>query len=740
MSTVKETAWHSALDVGFDSSNNIGPQRVRVASRSRRSKSMSQTDDKLASNERVVQNLQMLVDLEDEKEAIKPIKRRATRKRSKVWDHFDSFTNEKGENKSTCRYCGKEYFSSTRIHGTSALLGHLKVCASYPQNKPSNQTQLAFQTGDVNENKPNLIAWKFDQQAIRKALCHMIIVDELAFKFVERQGFKHFINVCQPSFQIPSRITVTRDCYQLYLEEKKKVRAQIQENVGRICFTTDTWTSLQKVNYMCVTAHFVDNDWRLQKRVLSFSPVLSHRGNDIGKALEMCLLEWGIDNVFTITVDNASSNDVAITYLKEKFANWEKCILGGKWTHIRCVAHIMNLIVQDGLNHIGESVERVRAAVKYVRQSPARIKSFKSFAEIEKCCSTKNLVLDVPTRWNSTYLMLETTQAYERAFSRFDAENLHFREDLENTGVPRIADWKNVRRLIGFLEHFYDLTLKVSGTKYVTAHSFLDDITCIAVVLKKCLNEADDVGLKDMAKFMKSKFDKYYGVIEKMNMLVVVASVLDPRNKFEYLEVLFTDVYGKVDGSSIVQIVKESMNDLYDEYMRIHAPHNTTHSSTYDHSSSSSSLGKRVSPVDIEPAKILKEKFRNEMKRRKIESGVRDSKSELDKYLKEETEVDSVQFDILNWWKVNSPRFPILSLMARDIMAIPISSVASESVFSTGGRVLDAFRSSLTPKIVQTLICMQDWLRASSTPIDIEEIWEDLQQIEEEEGTAGNVT
>ncbi|KAG6482260.1 hypothetical protein ZIOFF_058891 [Zingiber officinale] len=209
----------------------------------------------------------------------------------------------------------------------------------------------------------------------------------------------------------------------------------------------------------------------------------------------------------------------------------------------------------------------------------------------------------------------EKAQAYERAFSRFDAENLHFREDLENTGVPRIADWKNVRRLIGFLEHFYDLTLKVSGTKYVTAHSFLDDITCIAVVLKKCLNEADDVGLKDMAKFMKAKFDKYYGVIEKMNMLVVVASVLDPRNKFEYLEVLFTDVYGKVDGSSIVQIVKESMNDL-------------------------------VSPVDIEPAQILKEKFRNEMKRRKIESGVRDSKSELDKYLKEETEVDSVEFSV----------------------------------------------------------------------------------------------
>jgi hAT family C-terminal dimerisation region len=83
-----------------------------------------------------------------------------------------------------------------------------------------------------------------------------------------------------------------------------------------------------------------------------------------------------------------------------------------------------------------------------------------------------------------------------------------------------------------------------------------------------------------------------------------------------------------------------------------------------------------------------------------------ESKSELEKYLMNDLEVvDEACFDILQWQKFNSPRFPILSHMARDVLAVPISTVASVSTFSTGGRILYAFRSSLTPKIVQSFVC-----------------------------------
>ena len=57
---------------------------------------------------------------------------------------------------------------------------------------------------------------------------------------------------------------------------------------------------------------------------------------------------------------------------------------------------------------------------------------------------------------------------------------------------------------------------------------------------------------------------------------------------------------------------------------------------------------------------------------------------------------EEYHFDILCWWKVNGCKFPVLVAIARDVLAIQTSTVASESCFSTGGRVIDHFRSSLT--------------------------------------------
>jgi hypothetical protein len=89
------------------------------------------------------------------------------------------------------------------------------------------------------------------------------------------------------------------------------------------------------------------------------------------------------------------------------------------------------------------------------------------------------------------------------------------------------------------------------------------------------------------------------------------------------------------------------------------------------------------------------------------------SKNELDRYLEEETlpNYENDNFDILGWWKLEGTRYPTLRLVARDILAIPITTVASESAFSTSGRLLSDHRSRLTPKMLEALMCSQSWLR-----------------------------
>ncbi|KAL6189126.1 hypothetical protein ACLB2K_040516 [Fragaria x ananassa] len=80
-----------------------------------------------------------------------------------------------------------------------------------------------------------------------------------------------------------------------------------------------------------------------------------------------------IEKVFTIVVDNASPNQVALDYMRDKIGNWKELILNGAFLHMRWCCHILNLIVKDGIEELGSSIDAIRNCVKYNRSSPARL-------------------------------------------------------------------------------------------------------------------------------------------------------------------------------------------------------------------------------------------------------------------------------------------------------------------------------------------------------------------------------
>ena len=131
------------------------------------------------------------------------------------------------------------------------------------------------------ETRSNLVAVGFNKEACRYALAKMIILDELPFRIVEGEGFRQFCTIVQPRFDPPSRFTVARDVFQLYLAERKKLKGELTRSSQRVCLTTDCWTSLQNINYMCLTAHYIDSEWKLQKRILNFCQIANHKGEKL---------------------------------------------------------------------------------------------------------------------------------------------------------------------------------------------------------------------------------------------------------------------------------------------------------------------------------------------------------------------------------------------------------------------------------------------------------------------------
>ncbi|KAK2663327.1 hypothetical protein Ddye_001901 [Dipteronia dyeriana] len=73
---------------------------------------------------------------------------------------------------------------------------------------------------------------------------------------------------------------------------------------------------------------------------------------------------------------------------------------------------------------------------------------------------------------------------------------------------------------------------------------------------------------------------------------------------------------------------------------------------------------------------------------------------------------DVDKFDILHWWREHEKHFPILSIIAKQILATPVSTVAVEQKFSAGGNILDARRSLLSLESIQVQVCVDDWTNA----------------------------
>lgn len=198
-----------------------------------------------------------------------------------------------------------------------------------------------------------------------------------------------------------SRNIVVSDINRFYMREKEKLKHVFATIRNRVCLTSDLWTACTSEGYICLTAHFVDNDWKLNSKILNFfSYAPPHSGVKLAAKLFEFLKEWGIEKkVFSLTLDNVSSNDSMQVHLKEQLSLHDSLLCDGEFFHVRCSAHILNLIVQEGLKVATVALNKIRESVKYVKGSETRMKKFQECVRaVGNIDNSIGLRLDVCTR------------------------------------------------------------------------------------------------------------------------------------------------------------------------------------------------------------------------------------------------------------------------------------------------------------------------------------------------------
>ncbi|XP_027330428.1 zinc finger BED domain-containing protein DAYSLEEPER-like isoform X3 [Abrus precatorius] len=636
-----------------------------------------------------------------------PNKRR--KKKSIVWEHFTIETVSAGCRRACCKQCKQSFAYSTgsKVAGTSHLKRHIAkgTCPALLRNQDPNQltpyTPRSRGSGAGNASStpkrryrsPSTPYIIFDQDRCRHEIARMIIMHDYPLHMVEHPGFVAFVQNLQPQFNMVTFNTVQGDCVATYLMEKQNLMKYFEGLPGRVCLTLDVWTSSQSVGYVFITGHFVDSDWKLQRRILNVvMEPYPNSDSALSHAVAVCLSDWNLEGrLFSITC-NQTLSEVALGNLRPLLSVKNPLILNGQLLVGNCIARTLSNVANDLLSSVHGIVKKIRDSVKYVKTSESHEEKFLELKQQLQVPSERNLFIDDQTQWNTTYQMLVAASELKEVFSCLDTS------DPDYKGAPSMQDWKLVETLCTYLKPIFDAVNILTTTTHPTAITFFHEVWKLQLDLARAVVNEDPF-ISNLTKPMQEKVDKYW---KDCSLVLAIAVVMDPRFKMKLVEFSFTKVYGD-DAHMYVKIVDDGIHELFHEYVTLPLPLTPAYAEE-------GSAGSQTKTEGSPGGTLLSDNGLTDFDVYIMETTNQQMKSELDQYLEESLLPRVPDFDVLGWWKLNKLKYPTLSKMARDILSVPVSSVPPDSVFDTKVKEMDQYRSSLRPETVEALVCAKDWM------------------------------
>ena len=481
-----------------------------------------------------------------------------------------------------------------------------------------------------------------------------------------------------------------------------------------VSITHDGWTSCNTESYSCVTAHFITNQWELVNAVLQTKIVEgSHTGENIANALKEVKENWLLPDIIAVT-DNAANEKKAFQILN--------------WIRFGCYGHRINLFVKNALSvskEISHVIAKGRKLVTFFHQSTSANDSLlaKQKLLLQEEFVGHKLIMDVPTRWNSTVAMLRRLLEQTPAILALATDS---NETLSKTALATVKgyvytfeDQSLVERLVEILAPFERATAIVCADKSPTMHKILP----VIIKIEKCISisEDDPESIKKMKIKMSNEMINRCAKVENDEEISLMACILNPLMK--QLDFLTPE-----QKNSAKMMLTEKALELADVPLSV-----KTEPTEDNPPPALPSLPSVSDPTDDDiivqnekcesgktpkspPNKKVKSIFHNE----DIDDWLTDViyvggstktpaemiQEEIGRYLASEIPEEDIKLSILEWWKRNQYLYPRLSILAKKYLCIPASSVPSERVFSLAGQVVSKKRSRMNASNVDMLIFM----------------------------------
>lgn len=553
-----------------------------------------------------------------------------------------------------------DHYVSAMIEGKKMRICNIDRCGK-KFSASSSHLSLRKHWKIAHNEQPNLKATRFlfSEELHTNRLIKLVIDAKLNFTIVERPSFLLFVESLNPHKKIICRRTLSN----MITSRLQSLALQVTEKISEIdaiALTFDIWSPRKGARgFGCITAHYIERDGTPRNLILNFRRLKHpHDGDSICAYLQKTIVAHKLEGrIVAITTDNASVN---ITAIRKLVNSVELSPLSHGFVHYKCVAHIIDLGVRVAIKKLKNMIESVRQAILGVRSSGKRREMFIAIQERligdldQSTDRPLELIEDIDHRWSSSLLMLERAYTLRTAL-----------DELLNTDPKLVSigdiDWPTIEHLITFLKPFHDATKRVC----VEENCSISSVSFVTPrLIEHCLkheNSSNDV-IKDAARSLGSKLNEYRSDI--YHPLVNIAHILDPRYKTKGIE------------ENECLFLKSEIQSMLD--------------CTTERDVGSASAS--------QTATIFCDDSDTEL----------ESVDELDLYLKSRRESQNTNAYL--YWKLASSQMPKLASIARKILCIQATSVASERVFSIAGNVDTVSRNRLTDDSVESIMLAKSWM------------------------------